>query len=85
VEKEKDRAYYLAAAVYAYALLFPDDQQGEPLDPADPRLRLAYDLYNRGVAEGLASADEKEVVLGSGQRLLPFGTLEIESTAATVS
>src|SRR4030095_160231 len=54
-EAETDRAYYLAAAVYAYALLFPDDQPGEPLDPADPRLRLAYDLYNRGLAEGLAS------------------------------
>ena len=56
-----------------------------PLDPADPRLRLAYDLYNRGLAEGLASADGKEVVLRSGPRLLPFGTLEIHSTAATVS
>jgi pimeloyl-ACP methyl ester carboxylesterase len=84
-EAEKDRAYYLAAAVYAYALLFPDDQQDMSLDPADPRLRLAYDLYNRGLAEGLASADGKEVVLRSGQRLLPFGTLEIESTTAAFS
>ncbi len=48
----QDQAYYLAAAVYAYALLFPDDPQSVPLDPADPRLRLAYDLYNRGLAEG---------------------------------
>src|SRR5436190_13400341 len=85
VEKEKDRAYYLAAAVYAYALLFPEEQQAEPLDPADPRLRLAYDLYNRGLAEGLASANNTEVVLTSGPRPLPFGTLEVESTAATVS
>jgi pimeloyl-ACP methyl ester carboxylesterase len=85
VEKEKDRAYYLAAAVYAYALLFPDDHQEEPLGPADPRLRLAYDLYNRGLAEGLASDDDKEVRLVSGRRPLPFGALEIESTAAAFS
>jgi pimeloyl-ACP methyl ester carboxylesterase len=84
-EKEKDRAYYLAAAVYAYALLFPDGHQDTPLDPADPRLRLAYDLYNRGLAEGLASDDEKEVRLVSGRRLLPFGVLELESTAAAFS
>jgi hypothetical protein len=43
-EEEKDRAYYLAAAVYAYAFLFPEDQLGASLDPADPRVRLAYDL-----------------------------------------
>jgi len=84
-EKEKDRAYYLAAAVYAYAFLFPDDPQDTSLDPADPRLRLAYDLYNRGLAEGLAADNKKEVELGSGPRLLPFGTLEIESTAAAFS
>ena len=85
VEREKDRAYYLAAAVYAYALLFPEDQQAEPLDPADPRLRLAYDLYNRGLAEGLASADNTEVVLTSGLHPLPFGTLEVESAVAAFS
>jgi pimeloyl-ACP methyl ester carboxylesterase len=84
-EKEKDRAWYLAAAVYAYAFLFPDDPRNASLDPADPRLRLAYDLYNRGLAEGLASDDNKEVRLVSGRRLLPFGVLEINSTAATFS
>jgi pimeloyl-ACP methyl ester carboxylesterase len=84
-EKEKDRAYYLAAAVYAYALLFPEDQPEESLDPADPRLRLAYDLYNRGLAEGLASDDDNEVRLVSGRHFLPFGTLDIESTAAALS
>jgi pimeloyl-ACP methyl ester carboxylesterase len=84
-EKAKDRAYYLAAAVYAYAFLFPDDPQDTSLDPADPRLRLAYDLYNRGLAEGLAAANNAEVVLASGPRPLPFGTLEIESTVAAFS
>ena len=77
-EAEKDRAYYLAAAVYAYAFLFPEDSQSAPLDPADPRLRLAYDLYNRGLAEGLTAPGTEEVVLASGQHQLPFGVLDIE-------
>src|SRR5262249_11756058 len=85
VERERARAYSLAAAVYAYALLSPEDHQAEPLDPADPRLRLAYDLYNRGLAEGLASVNNTEVVLTSGLRPLPFGTLEVESAAAAFS
>jgi pimeloyl-ACP methyl ester carboxylesterase len=76
------QTYYLAAAVYAYAFLFPDDLQSAPLDPADPRLRLAYDLYNRGLTEGLATADDKEVILASGRYRLPFGVLDIKFVSA---
>jgi len=81
-EAKHPHAYYLAAAVYAYAFLFPDDPQSTPLDPADPRLRLAYDLYNRGLTEGLATADDKEVILASGRHRLPFGVLEITLVSA---
>src|SRR5262245_13442378 len=85
-EKDTDRAYHLAAAVYAYAFLFPEDPQSTPLDPADPRLRLAYDLYNRGLTEGLSAADEAEVVvLASGRHTLPFGALDIEFVSADFS
>jgi hypothetical protein len=45
-EQTGKREYYLAAAVYAYALLFPHGA-ADPLYPVDPRLRLAADLYNR--------------------------------------
>src|SRR5262249_4825819 len=45
-ERSGDRSYYLAAAVYAYALLFPGDQNGVALDPISRRYRLTYDLYN---------------------------------------
>src|SRR5437867_6312838 len=76
-KEEQARAYYLAAAVYAYAFLFPEDPQSAPLDPADPRLRLAYDLYNRGLTEGLLSSEDNEVVLASGRHALPFGVLNI--------
>ncbi len=56
-ERSGDRAYFLASAVYAYALLFPGGGQPTPLHQSDPRLRLAYDLYNQGLAQGLAATD----------------------------
>jgi hypothetical protein len=45
-EQTGKQEYYLAAAVYAYALLFPNGA-AEPLYPIDRRLRVAADLYNR--------------------------------------
>lgn len=90
-EAAGDSAYFLASAVYAYAFLFPDDQDHGHLTswaytPFDPRVRIAADLYNRALAEGLASdkasseSDQKprEVLLKSGQHALPVGELEIE-------
>jgi pimeloyl-ACP methyl ester carboxylesterase len=74
-EKSGKRSYDLAAAVYAYAFLFPED--GTQPEPFDPRLRLAADLYNRGITEGLSAADGPEVVLGPGTFELSFGVLEI--------
>jgi triacylglycerol esterase/lipase EstA (alpha/beta hydrolase family) len=72
-EESGDRSRYLAAAVYAYAFLFPD-----PPSAFDPRLRLASDLYNRGITSGLASEDGAELRLESGTHALPFGELEVE-------
>src|SRR5512139_1882003 len=43
--KHHDQSYFLAAALYAYTFLFPDDA-GKALIPYDPRLHLAMDLYN---------------------------------------
>jgi pimeloyl-ACP methyl ester carboxylesterase len=74
-EESGDRSYYLAAAVYAYALLFPGDGE-EPLEASDPRVRVACDLYNRGLAEGLKTADGSDDVR-SATRMLPFGVLEV--------
>ena len=80
-EQTDDRAYYLASAVYAWALLFPGNGVSLKFHPSDPRFRLAYDIYNRGVAEGLASPslDEAndEVSLKPGDYQLPFGTLHV--------
>jgi len=59
-EASGDRTYFLAAAVYAYAFLFPDSDSptwnfGGIYGPFDPRVRSAADLYNRALAEGLAA------------------------------
>ena len=43
----------------------------------DPRLRLAVDLYNRGIALGLATRDGNEVDLSERQLSLPFGSLDL--------
>src|SRR4029453_344243 len=50
------REYSLAAAVYAWAFLFPE---GTGVAPGrfDPRLRIAADLYNWSLAAAFASAD----------------------------
>ena len=75
-DKSRDRSYYLAAAVYAYGFLFPQDPSVIP-GCFDPRVRVAVDLYNRGIAEGLTSSNGTDVILQSGVHQLPFGKLFI--------
>ncbi len=72
-ERTGDSRYHLAAAIYAYALLFPGPG-GETLDASDPRVRLAYDLYNRGLTTVLHEQAGK----GLRRFELPFGELEVE-------
>ncbi len=66
-------SWQLAAAVYSWAFLFPTDRSGP--NPFDPRTRVAVDLYNRGITEGLREGDRIE--LRGAPRALPFGTLEL--------
>jgi hypothetical protein len=72
----KQPAYSLAAAVYAYAFLFPE---GVGVAPGrfDPRLRIAAGLYNWALAAGFASKDRVEVVPQGGTFALPFGQLAV--------
>jgi pimeloyl-ACP methyl ester carboxylesterase len=71
--------YYLAAAVYAYAFLFPTDgtDRFASLSPIDPRLRLAADLYNLGLTLGLSTPEGDHVMVEAGRQPLPFGTLTL--------
>jgi len=75
-EQSGERERFLAAAVYAYAFLFPGDDTLPP-DPLDPRRRLAADLYNLGLVRGLVSPDGEEVVLQEAKLSLPFGELDL--------
>ena len=76
-ENTGKRAYYLASVVYAYAFLFPGADHTQP-GPFDPRLRLAADLYNRGITEGFKSPDGAVVELRAGTFQLPFGWLYVD-------
>jgi len=66
------RSFYLEAVVCAWAFLFPADD-GERPDELDPRLRIAADLYNRGLTRALSSPNGSVVDLRSGLYPLPFG------------
>jgi pimeloyl-ACP methyl ester carboxylesterase len=71
----RQREWYLASAVYAYAFLFPGAGAHPEQLPGelDPRSRIAADLYNRGLTEGFASPDGSQVLLQAGVYPLPFG------------
>ncbi len=75
-EESGNQSYYLASAAYAYAFLFPANPADAP-GQYDPRLTLTVDLYNRGIALGLATKDGKEVDLSARQLSLPFGSLSL--------
>jgi pimeloyl-ACP methyl ester carboxylesterase len=78
-EEARQPQYYLAAAVYAYAFLFPTvgTDRDISLSPVDPRPRLAADLYNLGLTLGLSTPERDRVVLAAGRQPLPFGTLTL--------
>ena len=75
-ERTGKRPYFLAAALYAWAYLFPEDP-GEAPSPFDPRFRLAANLYNRGLTSTLEADKDKQIVLSGGTLDLPFGQLEV--------
>jgi len=73
---------YAASALFAWALLFPEDGR-PPLDPLDPRTRIAADLYNRSLTLAFRRTPQGTLALdGSGVVPLPFGRLEIEHPEA---
>lgn len=75
-ERTGNRSYYLAAAVYAWTYLFPEDKSEAP-NPFDPRFGLAASLYNRGLTSALETVEGRKVVLRGGIFPLPFGEVTI--------
>lgn len=71
------KPHYLASAIYAYAFLFPQGGQHEP-PPSDPRVRIAYDLYNRSLAEAFTTTDRFGIIMDEGSFPLPYGEITIK-------
>ena len=76
-EKTHDPGRFGAAALYAYAFLFPEEERA-PLDPLDPRSRVAADLYNRGLASAFQREPGGAVVMRPDGLDLPFGHFTAE-------
>jgi pimeloyl-ACP methyl ester carboxylesterase len=80
--RSSDQSYFLSAALYAYAFLFPEDPTAF-LDPFDPRCRTAVDIYNQGLAAAFSKpkvyplVEASEVVLEAGTYPLPFGQFTV--------
>ncbi|MDX2168146.1 MAG: alpha/beta hydrolase [Deltaproteobacteria bacterium] len=83
-EASGERPYYLAAAVYAWAFLFPNGADTPPLR-FDPRVRVASDIYNRAVTMAFLGPDGAYVVPRGGDFLLPFGVLEVAFDPAALT
>jgi len=75
-EKAQQRPYFLGAAIYSFAFLFPEKGL-KPPSPYDPRLRLAADLYSLGIIHAFASADDTTVEFKSGNYQAPFGWVQV--------
>ena len=75
--------YQLAAAVYAYAFLFPEGSGSAP-GRFDPRLRIAADLYNWALMASFLSEDGSTVVPRSGAFDLPFGKIDVAFDPASL-
>jgi hypothetical protein len=58
-ERSGKAGFHLAAALYAYAYLLPEDGSPGP-DLLDPRLRVVVDLYNRALSDALVAAGGPE-------------------------
>ena len=74
--KKGPREYFFASAIYAYSFLFPEAGRTDP-NRSDPRVRIAMDLYNRGLAEALTTPDRSQVLITAGSYRVPFGELTV--------
>jgi pimeloyl-ACP methyl ester carboxylesterase len=75
--KSEDQGEYLAAAVCAYAYMFPATPPSKPPDPYDARNQLVLEIYDSGITKGLAlprSSLGTELDPTSRQIQMPFGT-----------
>jgi hypothetical protein len=75
-ERSKKSSYHLAAAIYAFAFLFPEEPAAPP-DPFDPRPRGDGSLI---AASRRHSSRRTVSMLGFGRHLRPSGRSRLPST-----
>lgn len=75
-QRINSRPQALAAALYAYAYLFPVDQADRP-EAIDPRFRWACDIYAEGLTQTLREPGDKYLTVAGGDYPLPYGTITI--------
>jgi pimeloyl-ACP methyl ester carboxylesterase len=81
--KTGNSAQYLAAAIYAFAFLVPSTGEEGP-NSFDPRFRQACDIYNLSLIAAMPRTQNETIALGGGQREVPFGTLNMTMSSATM-
>ena len=80
-DPEDERAWFLASAVYAFGFLTVEPDNSPDARALDSRTRLAADLYNRALTEGLE--ERGHVRVADGEYPLPFGTLSLDLDVST--
>ncbi len=79
-ERTKEQPSYAATMIYAWALLFPE-RETAPLDPLDPRVRVAADLYNRALTLAFRRSKHSGTIEFKGRSPfeipLPFGRITV--------
>jgi hypothetical protein len=75
-QRSGKQSYYLAAAVYSFAFLFPEDTTQEPV-AMDPRYRWACDIYDPALTLGCKAWKGDNLEPREGRYALPFGALDV--------
>ena len=83
-ERSGKQSYYLAAAVYSFAFLFPEDATQQPV-AMDPRYRWACDIYDRALTLGFKEAKGDNLEPRAGRYQLPFGVLAVQFDEADLT
>ena len=83
--RTKSKEHLLAAALYAYAVLFPAGTAERP-SPYSPQFVHANDFYNLALTQVLTSGTgvEGTATLPGGRYDLPFGTLDVTVDQASL-
>ena len=75
-ERGGRQPYYLAAAVYSFAFLFPEDTTQQPV-AMGPRYRWACDIYDGALTLGFKAAKGDNLEPRAGRFALPFGAIDV--------